>query len=101
MTTAELIKRAAATKSAVAMADTETKNKALMYMADSLAAHTGDIIAANREDVAAARGSISDVMIDRLALDEKRIDGMAQSMRSAASLEDPGAPVREEKIRPN
>ena len=101
MTTAELIKRAAATKSAVAMADTETKNKALMYMADSLSAHTGDIIVANREDVAAARGSISDVMIDRLALDEKRIDGMAQSMRSAASLEDPVGRVLDEIIRPN
>lgn len=101
MTTAELIKRAAATKSAAAMADTETKNKALMYMADSLSAHTGDIIAANREDVAAARGSISDVMIDRLALDEKRIDGMAQSMRSAASLEDPVGRVLDEIIRPN
>ena len=70
MTTLELLQRAKAAKTALALADTETKNNALLAMADALVAHTGDILAANALDLEASKGIISDVMLDRLALSE-------------------------------
>ncbi len=58
MTTFELLQKAKAAKTAVALADTDTKNRALLAMADALVAHTGDILAANQLDLdAAPRGS--------------------------------------------
>ena len=63
MTTKEILTQAVTAKNAINSADTETKNKALANMADALLAHTDAILEANKQDVEAARGKISDVMI--------------------------------------
>ena len=101
MTTLELLQRAKAAKTALALADTETKNNALLAMADALMAHTGEILAANALDLEAARGTISEVMLDRLALSESRIAGMADGMRQVAALPDPVGAVLSRVERPN
>ena len=69
MTTQELLRRAKAVKGTMALADTKTKNRALLAMADALEHHSGEILAANALDLEAARGTISQVMLDRLALE--------------------------------
>ena len=65
------------------------KNRALECMADALVSHCDEILAENEKDVAAARGKISDVMIDRLSLNEARVHAMADGMRAVAALPDP------------
>ena len=77
MTTMELLTRAKAAKAAMALADTASKNQALLAMAGALEAHKADILAANALDLEGARGTVSQVMLDRLALSESRISGMA------------------------
>ena len=101
MTTQELLQRARAAKTAMALADTETKNRALLAMASALETHTGPILAANALDLEAARGAISEVMLDRLALSENRIAGMAQGIREVAALPDPVGAVLDRVERPN
>ncbi len=88
-TTQEILRCAKAVSRALSALTTQQKNEALFAMADSLLTHTDDILAANREDVAAAEGSVSSVMIDRLTLTAARIEGMAQGMREVAALPDP------------
>ena len=68
MTTQELLQKAKASKAAMALADTDRKNRALLAMADALIARADPILAANALDMEAARGTISEVMLDRLAL---------------------------------
>ena len=101
MTTQELLQRAKGAKGAVALADTETKNRALCSMADALERHQEDILAANRLDLEAARGTISEVMLDRLALNPQRIAGMATGIREVAQLPDPVGAVLTRVERPN
>ena len=101
MTTQEILVKAKAAKSAVAMADTATKNAALRAMADALLQHTEAILAANALDIEAARGTVSDVMLDRLALSPARIEGMAQGIREVAALPDPVGTVNARTERPN
>lgn len=67
----------------------EDKTKAVLAMADALEAAKEHILAENQKDLESARGSISDVMLDRLALSDKRICDMADSMRKVATLPDP------------
>ena len=70
MTTQEILEAARAARSALALADGQTRTQALWGMADWLC-HPDQmdaILAANAEDMAAAKGHISDVMLDRLAL---------------------------------
>lgn len=100
-TTLDLCKKAKAASTEIAALTTEQKNDALATMADLLVEHTTDILAANVEDVNAARGTISDVMIDRLSLDEGRINGMADGIRQLIDLPDPVGKVERTIIRPN
>ena len=88
-TTQEILRCAKAASRALSTLTTAQKNAALSAMADSLLAHTDAILAANREDVAAAAGSISPVMIDRLTLTDARIEGMARGIRALIDLPDP------------
>ena len=88
-TTQEILHCAKAASRSLSALTTAQKNAALTAMADSLLAHTEDILSANRADVAAAEGSISSVMIDRLTLTAARIEGMAQGIREVAALPDP------------
>jgi glutamate-5-semialdehyde dehydrogenase len=85
----------------MADASTETKNAALRAMADALITHTGEILAANGEDMDAARGHISEVMLDRLALTGSRIAGMAEGLRQVADLPDPVGRTLRRVERPN
>ena len=89
MTTQELLQRAKAAKWDISAVDTQTKNQALLAMSRALEAHSGVILAANRLDLEAARGTISEVMLDRLALSPDRISGMAVGLQEVAALPDP------------
>ena len=82
MTTQEILEAARSAKSALALADNTARNAALLGMADALcsADDQADILAANAEDMAAAKGHISDVMLDRLARTVPRIEAMAQGI---------------------
>ena len=101
MTTQQLLEKANAAKWEMAAANTKTKNRALLAMADALEKHCEDILAANAQDMEAARGSISEVMLDRLALSHDRIAGMAQGIREVAELPDPVRAVLSRVERPN
>ena len=68
---------------------TDQKNDALNAMADALIANQEAILAANAEDLAAAKGNVPDVMLDRLLLTPARIEGMAAGIRDVAKLPDP------------
>ena len=83
------------------LASTETKNAALLAMADALVAGQDAILAANALDLEAAKGTVSDVMLDRLALSPERIAGMAQGIREVAELPDPVGAVLSRVERPN
>ena len=101
MTTHELLEKAAAAKEEIALLSTEKKNAALLAMADSLTAHTAEILAANSLDLADAEGKISPVMMDRLALSKERIAGMAAGIRDVAALPDPVGELLRKVTRPN
>ena len=103
MTTQEILEAARSAKSALALADNTARNAALLGMADALcsADDQAAILAANAEDMAAAKGHISDVMLDRLALTAPRIEAMAQGIREVAALPDPVGRVLNRVERPN
>ena len=101
MTTLELLEKARASKGAMSLADTETKNNALLAMADALMEHQKAILTANQADLEAARGTVSEVMLDRLALSPERIAGMAQGIREVAALPDPVGAVLQRVERPS
>ena len=103
MTTQEILEAARAAKQAVALASSRTRQSVLERMADALC--TPDsveaILAANAEDMAAAKGHISDVMLDRLALTPERIGAMAKGILEVAALPDPVGAVLNRVERPN
>ncbi|MBQ9761372.1 MAG: glutamate-5-semialdehyde dehydrogenase [Clostridia bacterium] len=101
MTTLDILKRAKAAAPALARLTTEQKNAALAAMADQLDASTEMILTANEQDVAAAKGSISDVMIDRLRLTPERIHAMAEGIREVVHLPDPVGKVETSFTPPN
>ena len=101
MTTREILQAAKAARPALQGADTQQKNAALLAMADALEAQTAEILAANAQDMEAARGTISEVMLDRLALTKDRIAGMAEGVRQVAALPDPVGRVLRTVERPN
>ena len=101
MTTLELMQSAKAAAPLLAAADSAQKNTALLTMAEAIWRHTEDILAANAEDMAAAKGKISDVMLDRLLLTKSRIAAMADGLRAVASLPDPVGEVLAREERPN
>ena len=101
MTTLELCKKTRDARASLAAADRAAKDRLLLSMADSLLAAAPDILAANAQDMAAARGHITDVMLDRLYLDEKRLAAMADGVRAIAALPDHTGRVLAEVRRPN
>ena len=101
MTTREILQAAKAARPALQGADTQQKNCALLAMADALEAQAEAILAANAQDMDAARGTISEVMLDRLALTKERIAGMAEGVRQVAQLPDPVGRVLRTVERPN
>ena len=103
MTTQQILEAARSAKGALALASNAARNTALLGMADALceAQNQAAILAANAEDMAAAKGHISDVMLDRLALTKQRIEAMAQGIREVAALPDPVGKVLRRVERPN
>lgn len=74
----------------LAVLDADVKNRALTTMAEALLTHAADILAANEEDMRAAREQgLSAALLDRLMLDERRLQGMADGLRQIAALPDP------------
>lgn len=98
----EKAKAAKQAAGAMAILSTETKNRALMEMANVLEQHSQTIIEANRLDVELAQQKgIRRSYIDRLMLNESRIAGMADGLRQAASLPDPVGEGDYATVRPN
>ena len=101
MTTLELLKKTRAARGSIASATAEEKSRLLLAMADSLEKESEEILRCNVLDMDAARGKISDVMLDRLRLDRDRIGAMADGIRAAAALPDHTGRVLAEVVRPN
>ena len=101
ITTHDILLAARGARPALQRTSTEEKNAALLAMADALERNAAAILAANAQDMEAARGHISEVMLDRLALTEGRIAGMAEGVRQVAALPDPVGQVLREVKRPN
>ena len=95
----EMLKAAKAAKPEISRLTEQQKNAALNAMADALIAHTGQILAANTEDMEKAQGTVSAVMMDRLQLTAARIEGMASGIREVAALPDPVGRLLEEHTR--
>ena len=89
MKTTQQILQAAKAVSLALPLTTDAKNQALLAMADLLEAQQNAILEANAQDMDAARGHISEVMLDRLLLTSARIAAMAQGIRQVAALPDP------------
>ena len=98
----ELGRRARAAAGALAQAPTEAKNDALHGMAANIRARGADILSANEKDVARAREmGKPEAFIDRLALDEARIEAIAAGLEAIAELPDPVGATISEWERPN
>ena len=95
----EMLKAAKAAKMAVSCLSTAQKNAALEAMADALLEHEAAILEANALDLEKARGTVSDVMLDRLMLNSARIAGMAKGIRDVVKLPDPVGLLLDEHTR--
>lgn len=101
MSTQEIMRQAKTAWPNLAKASSQKKDEALIRMADALILNTDTIIAANSQDIEAAKGSISEVMLDRLSLNKARIEAMADGIRQVAKLPDPVGKVLSRIERPN
>jgi len=97
----ELLAAARGAKNEVGQLSTWQKNQALLAMAETLEESRESILAANALDLSAARGNISEVMLDRLRLTPERIAAMARGIRDVVDLPDPVGVVLEETVRPD
>ena len=100
-TTQEQLALARSAKKSINTASTALKNQALEAMASQLLKATKAILAANQIDMETARGKISEVMLDRLFLDQERIEGMAQGIRALIDLPDPIGEVLDTEVLEN
>ena len=100
-TTQEQFALARSAKKSINTASTALKNQALEAMAGQLLKATEAILVANQIDMEAARGKISEVMLDRLFLDQERIEGMAQGIRALIDLPDPIGEVLDTEVLEN
>jgi glutamate-5-semialdehyde dehydrogenase len=95
-------RRARTAAGVLAFASTEAKNRALTTAADAIMAETTAILAANAEDIIAAKErGISAAFLDRLTVTEARLTGVAQGLQEIAALPDPVGTVMAEWQRPN
>ncbi|MDH7500313.1 MAG: glutamate-5-semialdehyde dehydrogenase [candidate division NC10 bacterium] len=86
----------------LALATSREKDQALRAMAEALRQEEASLLRANREDLEAARGTgRTSAFLDRLALDPKRIEGMARALEGISQLPDPVGEVTEITVRPN
>ena len=95
-------RRARAASRRLAQLTAAQKNRALLAMADEIAARTATILAANEQDLAHARAhGLSSAMIDRLTLNKERVEAMASGIRDVAALPDPVGEIIREWTSPN
>lgn len=86
----DICKLAKEASRALALVSSSKKNKALLLMADAVEQQTDNILAANNEDMQAARAAgIGESLLDRLMLSPERIQGIAESLRQIAAQRDP------------
>jgi glutamate-5-semialdehyde dehydrogenase len=86
----------------LALAGTAKKNVALIAAAASIRARRAEILAANGRDMTAAQAAkLSGALLDRLRLDEKRVESMARSIEEVVAIEDPIGTTAAEWERPN
>ncbi len=96
-----LCDNAGAAAASLALADTKTKNDALLAIADAIEKNADRIIEANKEDISRAEeNGVPSTMLDRLKLTESRIDGICASIRDVSRLDDPVGKT-ESWTRPN
>ena len=100
-TTQEQLALAGSAKKSINTATTALKNQALEAMANQLLKATKAILTANQVDMEAARGKISEVMLDRLFLDQERIAAMAKGIRALIDLPDPIGEVLDTEVLEN
>ena len=99
---ADIGRGARAAARVLALAPAEQKNRALAAMAAALRAQTARILAANAEDIAEARAAgTSGALLDRLTLDEERVEAMASGIEVVGRLADPVGSVMASWTRPN
>ena len=85
-----------------ATVSTELKNSAILHLTDLLLIRTDEIITANALDIfAGKKASLSRAMVDRLTLDQYRLEEIAENLRDVANLPDPVGEVFDEKTLPN
>ena len=98
----EISAQASAAAKQLALLSTEQKNAVLADMAKEIRDNTDAIIKANEADLAAARDNkLSDAMIDRLTLNQERINAMAEGIETIIELDDPVGSLRDMGVRPN
>jgi glutamate-5-semialdehyde dehydrogenase len=99
---ARLAVRARAAVKSISTASSAARDQALVVAADLLVSATAALLEANRADLDRARaGGLGDAALDRLALDEGRIEQMAAGLRAIAALADPVGEVLDGWVRPN
>ena len=102
MSVRELAKSAKAASGKLAITSSKTRNDALLAMADAMIAAAPAILSANAEDVRLAKDrGVKASFIDRLTLDSKRIEAMANGMKKVALLADPIGKSDSVTVRPN
>ena len=99
--TAIILKAAKSAVKEISSLSDEKINEALLNIAKELEDSKDEILKANENDVNAARGTVSEAMIDRLTLTRERISGMADGIRQIAALPSPLGSVLERNVRPN
>lgn len=98
----EICRRAKEVSRQIGNLGTQTKNEALLAVAEALLSHAGEIISANEKDLANGRERrMPEGLLDRLMLNEERIAQMAEGLRQVAALDDPIGEVISMKKRPN
>jgi glutamate-5-semialdehyde dehydrogenase len=98
----EIGQQAVACRDVLAQSDTQTRNRALRLAAAQIRARSAQILEANEQDMAAATArGLSGALLDRLKLDEKRVESMARGLEDIAALADPVGSVSAEWTRPN
>jgi glutamate-5-semialdehyde dehydrogenase len=101
-TMARLGRAARAPAAVLALAAPEAKAEALRAAAKAVRAHAAEILAANAQDVDAAKANgIGAALVDRLLLDPTRLEGIAAGLEDIAELPDPIGKVLDERTRPN
>ena len=102
MTLLKIAQNARSAASQLAQASTETKNAAILTIADELEAHQDEILAANAQDIAAGReAGLTEALLDRLMLNPSRLKSIAADLRSVADLPDPVGEHFDESTLPN